>query len=444
MRGLHGRVERGLAIASSPGQIDKIGDSLWFVRSQSGDGGYLVGLAKGRWKCNCPDFRAHDLPCKHLVAVRSHADGLARTEAEAVEARRPRPTYRQNWPAYNAAQNAEPVMFGEVLTELVSGVVDPVPARDTGRPRVPLADLLYCAVEKVYRDEPLRNAKGRYAEYFRQGRISCQPSQNMPAIALARPELSPILSDLVNLSALPLVGVEENFAVDSSGFRTTSFGDYCREKYGAAAHNVWVKPHILVGTLTHVVVAAKITEGHVADCPQLPELVGGAIQAGFVLKEVYADKGYLSGANYAAIGETGATPYIMFKENSRGRSHERKDHSPFWKRMWHLFQADPSGFLDHYHKRENVEAVFGAIKKKLGETLSSRNPTAQINELYCKLIAYNITVLIHEAFERGIEIPRRADRPRGLLELPSDRNPESPREVIASAISLVPTRQENN
>ncbi|MCI4372584.1 MAG: hypothetical protein L3K02_02935 [Thermoplasmata archaeon] len=45
------------------------------------------------------------------------------------------------------------------------------------------------------------------------------------------------------------------------------------------------------------------------------------------------------------------------------------------------------------------------MKKKLGETLGSKDPTAQVNELLCKVLAHNITVLIHESFERGIPLP---------------------------------------
>lgn len=35
-----------------------------------------------------------------------------------------------------------------------------------------------------------------------------------------------------------------------------------------------------------------------------------------------------------------------------------------------------------------------AIKQKFGETLKSKNTMAQINELLCKILAYNITVII--------------------------------------------------
>lgn len=55
-----------------------------------------------------------------------------------------------------------------------------------------------------------------------------------------------------------------------------------------------------------------------------------------------------------------------------------------------------------YHKRANIEATNAAIKRKFGETLKSKNPTAQVNELLAKIIAYNLTVVIHEMYENGI------------------------------------------
>ncbi len=49
-----------------------------------------------------------------------------------------------------------------------------------------------------------------------------------------------------------------------------------------------------------------------------------------------------------------------------------------------------------------MESVFSALKRKFGETLKSRNYTAQVNELLAKILAYNLTVVIHEIFEHGI------------------------------------------
>ncbi len=277
--------------------------------------------------------------------------------------------------------------------------------KTTGRPRLPFRDLVYCAVERIYLGNALRVADGTYARTKSDGLIDCTPRRTSVSVLLGRSDLTPILTELIEKSSLALASVETTFAVDSSGFRTTAFGDYCREKYGAPSHNVWKKLHIIIGTKTHIIPRVTVTDGHSADSPQFPGLVNGIVEAGFVLKEVYADKGYLAGENFNAVGAAGGTPYIMFKENSRGRAKHRRNHSPWWKTMWHRFQSEPTQFLDHYHKRENVEATFAAMKKKLGETLGSKDPTAQVNELLCKVLAYNITVLIHESFERGIPLP---------------------------------------
>lgn len=63
---------------------------------------------------------------------------------------------------------------------------------------------------------------------------------------------------------------------------------------------------------------------------------------------------------------------------------------------------------------KTVEAVISAIKRKLGEPLLSKDPIARVNELLAKLLAYNIGVVIHEAYEHHIEVGVRMpdlDRP---------------------------------
>jgi len=53
--------------------------------------------------------------------------------------------------------------------------------------------------------------------------------------------------------------------------------------------------------------------------------------------------------------------------------------------------------------QSHAESTFSAIKMKFGETLKSKNHTAQVNEMLCKIIAYNITVLIREFIEMGAD-----------------------------------------
>ena len=106
----------------------------------------------------------------------------------------------------------------------------------------------------------------------------------MVSAFLLRPEITPILAELVAKSALPLASLETTFAVDSSGFRTTSFGDWRREKFkkteGEKLQNIWLKAHVIAGTRTHAIPWVVVTEGHVNDTPILPELVNAHHQRG--------------------------------------------------------------------------------------------------------------------------------------------------------------------
>ena len=161
--------------------------------------------------------------------------------------------------------------------------------------------------------------------------------------------------------------------------------------------DVWLKAHISTGVMTNIVADVKVTGGHSADINEFEGLVRGTKRK-FDMKEVSADKGYLSRENYTLVKSIGAQAYIAFKENSRGRAKG----SPAWIKAFYHFQNNKEDFLKHYHKRSNVETTFMAIKQKFGETLKSKNTTAQVNELLCKILAYNITVLIRCMYERNI------------------------------------------
>jgi transposase len=107
---------------------------------------------------------------------------------------------------------------------------------------------------------------------------------------------------------------------------------------------------------------------------------------------------YSSRLNLQAVANEGGKAYIPYRKNATGKSRG----STLWSKMYHYFQLNRDEFMDHYHKRSNIEATNAAIKRKFGETLKSKNPTAQVNELLAKIIAYNLTVVIHEMYENGI------------------------------------------
>jgi hypothetical protein len=70
--------------------------------------------------------------------------------------------------------------------------------------------------------------------------------------------------------------------------------------------------------------------------------------------------------------------------------------------MFWYFQMQRGEFDSHYGQRAQVESTFGSFKQKFGETLASRNFTAQLNEVLSLAIAHNISVLVRQMFEAGI------------------------------------------
>ena len=63
------REERGQAIAKLDGQVKRIDDSTYTVKSQSHNGEYTVQKVGEEWVCSCPDNTYRHLICKHIYAV---------------------------------------------------------------------------------------------------------------------------------------------------------------------------------------------------------------------------------------------------------------------------------------------------------------------------------------------------------------------------------------
>ena len=63
------RQERGQQIAKLEGQVSRVDDYIYTVKSQSGNGEYIVNKVNGQWMCECPDNTYRHLACKHIHAV---------------------------------------------------------------------------------------------------------------------------------------------------------------------------------------------------------------------------------------------------------------------------------------------------------------------------------------------------------------------------------------
>jgi transposase len=342
------------------------------------------------------------LKCKHLFAVEfalqreEHRDGNTTvTQMVTVTETIQKPTYPQDWPAYNAAQTHEKDKFLSLLYDLCSGILAPPPAK--GRRPLPLADALFAACFKVYSTFSGRRFMSDLRDAHEKGYIRAVPHYNSIFNYLENPILTPILRGLIRESSLPLKVVEADFAVDSSGFTTSRFIRWVDHKYGVVRQqHAWVKVYLMCGVRTNVVTAVEIREKDASDTKLLPDLVN-ATAAHFDMREVSADKGYSSVNNVNVIAEHGATPYIAFKSIHSGAA------GGLWEKMFHYFALNRAEFLQHYHKRSNVESTFSMIKAKFRDHVRSKTDVAMQNEVLCKILCHNICCIIQAMYELGIE-----------------------------------------
>jgi transposase len=393
------REERGLVIAAMC-KLTKGENGCWLVPSQTGaDKKYVVDPDHDT--CTCPDHQEMGVVCKHVFAVKFVQKREVASDGSVTETRSvtftEKKKYTQRWAEYNLAQQKEKHRFQILLRDLCQGVPEPPRAQNGGRPPIPIADRLFATTYKVYSTVSSRRFNCDLQDAHRDGFLSRPLHCNKINTLLENPDLTGPLHALIHRSALPLKSVETHFAADATGFSCGRHVRWHDEKWGAQrSGRDWVKVHAAVGTKTHIITAVAIYGRHTNECPILPELVKTTGQ-NFTPQEWTADKEYLSVANIETIFAQGAMPYIPFKVDSTGGS------GGLFERMFHLFQFNRDQYMEHYHRRSNIESVFSAVKRLFGDYIRSRTDVAMKNEALCKLLAYNLTSVIHSHCELGIE-----------------------------------------
>ncbi len=251
--------------------------TAWLVPSQSTDKLYTVREERHGMTCTCSDCQVRQTRrCKHIIATEIFMKQEQDSHGNITKT--VRMTYSQNWKAYNNAQTQEIKLFDQLLKSLTETVPEPI--QTFGRPRLSLQEQCFCAIQKVYSQLSQRRAHTLYRNAKEREQIANAPHFNAVGKLLNRKEITPILHRLLALSAMPLKSVEERFAVDSSGFRTSQFNQYAVEKYKMKKHHKWLKGHILVGTKTNIIVSARVTDEFGADTVQFSPMVAEAYETG--------------------------------------------------------------------------------------------------------------------------------------------------------------------
>jgi transposase len=406
---------RGLEIVSQSERQITWNETFWAVPSQTSGKTYAVTLNPPF--CTCPDYKKTVVKCKHIFAVEYHIAKESGAMLPEVPERKPKKTYKQDWPAYTQAQVNEKSKFLELLFALCEGIEDA--PQHMGRPRIPLADRIFATVFKVYECRSGRRFMSDLREARQRNYLSQMPHFNSISRYIESEDMTPYLKRLIVESSLPLKEVEWDFAVDSSGFSTGIYKKWDEAKWGSARvvygekqpnevnKKDWLKAHVMCGVKTNIVTSVEISDAHAGDSPRFRPLVEKTAE-GFPIQSVAADKAYSAEKNLNLVLLNGGQPYIAFRSNATARN--RRSGST-WKRLFLQYQYNQEAFMNHYHKRSNVETTFSMIKRKFGERLRTKTETAQKNELLCKILCHNLCVVIQSMYELGITVAFREDTP---------------------------------
>ena len=383
----------------------------------------------------------------------------------------------RDWRKYNLAQgyefaDAKAVLGG--LSDLINVLEDEIKGSPgKGRPRSPLGHVVFATVWKACLGLASRRLRSPLEEAVEQGYLRdisspvsrdggaagvlpCSRSYPKPSTVwdyMKADWLTPLLLELVSVTAGPLREVDTIFAIDGTGLSTRNHERWLDVRPGnklsdddgsdaaaeaddgsdaaaeaddgsdAAAEvddgsdaavaeaddenqvkvqrlrNGWVKLHALSAVETHIIVRAAISRGTGSDVSFFKGLLSEAV-ARFNVRKVSADLAYSSKDNLVLADELGFQPLIKYKSNTRVPP---RDGSP-WSKYWHYQMEYPEEFLSDYHQRSNVESTFSAYKRLFPEHIRTRVFSAKVNEALCKTVAYNLSVLVRQVRIRRIDL----------------------------------------
>lgn len=260
-----------------------------------------------------------------------------------------------------------------------------------GRNKLNMSDIIFYFVDQINEDLSNDKYEGVIPSIFQDG-YTTKPSTSSPMIKYRKLEsTSMILKRMIEHASRPFNRYEHIFAVDSTGMRCVSKNDYYADKHHKKKEQDWCDLHAMCGTKSNIITSAEVKHKYKTDetIEVIPLIERTRIN--FIIDYVLGDGGYLDRKSMdKAYSMYKVKIYAPIKTNTV----INPTNSNF---VWDdNIKANLSDEWEKfYHKRSNIETSFFALKKTSGETVNhSRNENTRINEVYCKVVIYNINKLI--------------------------------------------------
>ncbi len=147
-------------------------------------------------------------------------------------------------------------------------------------------DGLFAAVLKVFSEKSARRFNGELEEARERGLIEQVPHFTSVLNVFDKEEVTPLLKSMIETTSLPLQAIESDFAIDSTGFSTTTYNQWLVNKHGAPKRYAkFVKAHFCTGVKTNVVATVEIDHEHANDTLFLSPLTKRTAEIGFSIEK---------------------------------------------------------------------------------------------------------------------------------------------------------------
>src|SRR3989338_7660279 len=195
-----------------------------------------------------------------------------------------------NWHSYNESQTKEKLLFAHLLKELCSIIKEPLHFR--GRKPATIRHQVFCMCMKTYEKTSSRRVISELELCKRARYLYRLPHFNSIINYFNNPNLTLLLKELIEISAMPLAQIERRFAVDSPGFSLRILSErWSHAKLKFLEHHKYLKAHIIYGTYSNIATSCEVTNGSSHDSPQFKTLLAEASKH-FAIEELSADLAY--------------------------------------------------------------------------------------------------------------------------------------------------------
>lgn len=303
--------------------------------------------------------------------------------------------------ARNRAQTQEKEQILELLDQHCRSLKEPPPDK---KDRLPLLEMLFCLILKVYFQVSYRNLCSFLVEMRAQGYITFVPFYNSFGNYMNSAEVTPLLDRLIGKTVLASTSEGIHASIDSTRLFTPGYhkekikkgpnkGRYVRRRNN-------VRLHVIVDNKTHLILAAAVSKYYEDEKQFFEPLLRQATQRGKILT-IAGDKNYSSEANVKLAKELGCTPYLTPKKNYKSDPAKK---SSSWNENLNRYREGTAEDSERFVQRKQIETTFSMSKVRFSDELESKNFQAQINEALCLVICQNLRVLIFLRQLYGTEV----------------------------------------